>query len=85
MFYRRDFYEEAGVDPASIKSWDDFIAAGKNFIEANPGVTMTQADIDGDSELFRMIANRAGLRLLLGDGPSITADQAAGWSRRSRR
>src|SRR5690606_10002697 len=36
MFYRRDYYEKAGVDPATIKNWDDFIAAGKKIIEANP-------------------------------------------------
>ncbi len=28
--------------------------------EANPGVTMTQADINGDTEFFRMIANEQG-------------------------
>ena len=59
-FYRRDFYEKAGVDPASIKTWDDFIAAGKKIQAANPGVTMTNADFNGDSEFFRMIANEQG-------------------------
>ena len=29
VFYRRDYYEKAGVDPKSIATWDDFIAAGK--------------------------------------------------------
>jgi lactose/L-arabinose transport system substrate-binding protein len=51
-FYRRDFYEKAGVDPASIKTWDDFIAAGKKISAANPGVVMSQADLNGDSEWF---------------------------------
>jgi lactose/L-arabinose transport system substrate-binding protein len=39
VFYRRDFYEKAGVDPAKIKTWDDFIAAGKKVrppIPASP-------------------------------------------------
>src|SRR5437868_5015051 len=31
MFYRRDYYEKAGVDPASVKTWDDFTAAGKKI------------------------------------------------------
>jgi lactose/L-arabinose transport system substrate-binding protein len=77
MFYRRDFYEKAGVDPASLKTWDDFIAAGKKIQEANPGVSMTQADINGDSEFFRMIANEQGCGYFSADGQSITANQPA--------
>lgn len=29
LFYRTDYFEQAGVDPASIVTWDDFIEAGK--------------------------------------------------------
>ena len=75
MFYRRDFYEKAGVDPATIKTWDDFIAAGKKIMEANPGVTMTQADINGDTEFFRMIANEQGCGYYSKDSQSITVNQ----------
>ncbi|TJV38178.1 MAG: extracellular solute-binding protein, partial [Mesorhizobium sp.] len=75
MYYRRDFYEKAGVDPASIKTWDDFIAAGKKIQEANPGVTMTNADFNGDSEFFRMIANEQGCAYFAADGQSITVNQ----------
>jgi len=39
VFYRRDIYEQAGVDPASIKTWDDFIAAGKKILDATGGKT----------------------------------------------
>lgn len=55
MFYRRDFYEKAGVDAASIVTWDDFIAAGKKVMEAKPGVVMAQADLAGDTEWIRMM------------------------------
>jgi lactose/L-arabinose transport system substrate-binding protein len=75
MFYRRDFYEKAGIDPATIKTWDDFIAAGKKVQEANPGITMTQADINGDAEFFRMIANEQGCGYFSGDGQSITVNK----------
>ncbi|MBZ9992599.1 extracellular solute-binding protein [Mesorhizobium sp. BH1-1-4] len=74
-FYRRDFYEKAGVDPASIKTWDDFIAAGKKIQAANPGVSMTNADFNGDSEFFRMIANEQGCAYFAEDGQSITVNQ----------
>ena len=77
MFYRRDFYEKAGVDPAGIKTWDDFIAAGKKVMEANPGVVMTQADLNGDTEWFRMLANEQGCSYFSDDGQSITVNQPA--------
>ncbi|TIV64016.1 MAG: carbohydrate ABC transporter substrate-binding protein [Mesorhizobium sp.] len=72
VFYRRDFYEKAGVDPASIKTWDDFIAAGKKIQAANPGVSMTNADFNGDTEFFRMISNEQGCAYFAEDGQSIT-------------
>lgn len=75
VFYRRDFYEKAGVDPASIKSWDDFIAAGKKIAAANPGVVMAQADFNGDSEWFRMLSNEQGCGYFSSDGQSITVNQ----------
>jgi lactose/L-arabinose transport system substrate-binding protein len=75
MFYRRDYYEKAGVDPASIATWDDFIAAGRKIAEANPGVVMTNADFNGDSEWFRMISNEQGCGYFALDGQSITINR----------
>jgi lactose/L-arabinose transport system substrate-binding protein len=75
MFYRRDFYEKAGVDPASIATWDDFIEAGKKIAEANPGVVMTMGDLAGDSEWFRMLANEQGCGYFSDDAQSITINQ----------
>lgn len=77
VYYRRDFYEKAGVDPATIKTWDDFIAAGKKIATANPGVVMAQADFNGDSEWFRMISNEQGCGYFSTDGQSITINQPA--------
>ncbi|MBB3459038.1 lactose/L-arabinose transport system substrate-binding protein [Rhizobium sp. BK313] len=77
MFYRRDFYKNAGIDPASIKTWDDFIAAGKKISAANPGVVMSQADLNGDSEWFRMLANEQGCGYFSADSQNITISQPA--------
>ncbi|WP_064685239.1 ABC transporter substrate-binding protein [Rhizobium bangladeshense] len=77
VFYRRDFYEKAGVDPSTISTWDDFIAAGKKISAANPGVVMAQADFNGDSEWFRMIANEQGCGYFSTDGQNITINQPA--------
>jgi lactose/L-arabinose transport system substrate-binding protein len=75
MFYRRDLYEAAGVDPATITTWDDFIAAGQKVQEANPGVLMTQGDLNGDTEWFRMLANEQGCGYFSNDAESITINQ----------
>ncbi|MGZ2486555.1 lactose/L-arabinose transport system substrate-binding protein [Rhizobium pisi] len=77
IFYRRDLYEKAGVDPSTISTWDDFIAAGKKISAANPGVIMAQADFNGDSEWFRMIANEQGCGYFSTDGQNITINQPA--------
>ncbi|NTC84826.1 ABC transporter substrate-binding protein [Agrobacterium tumefaciens] len=77
VFYRRDFYEKAAVDPATIKSWGDFIAAGKKVMAANPGTVMAQADFNGDSEWFRMIANEQGCGYFSTDGQNITINKPA--------
>jgi multiple sugar transport system substrate-binding protein len=31
LFYRKDLFKEAGVDPASIKTWDDLVEAAKKL------------------------------------------------------
>jgi lactose/L-arabinose transport system substrate-binding protein len=74
VFYRRDYYEAAGVDPATIQTWDDFIAAGQKIQEANPDVVMTQGDLNGDTEWFRMIANEQGCGYFSNDAASITVN-----------
>ena len=85
MFYRRDFYEKAGVDPEGIKTWDDFIAAGKKVMEANPGVVMAQGDLNGDTEWFRMLANEQGCSYYADDAAVDHRQPARPASPRSRR
>ncbi|WP_332715123.1 ABC transporter substrate-binding protein [Pelagibacterium mangrovi] len=75
MFYRRDFYENAGIDPTSITTWDDFIEAGLAIAEANPGVVMAQADFNGDTEWFRMLANEQGCGYFSAEGAEIGVNQ----------
>ena len=31
LFYRKDLFKEAGVDPASIKTWDDLVEAARKL------------------------------------------------------
>lgn len=39
-FYRKDIFDQAGLDPANIKTIDDFIAAGKKLQTINPKYKM---------------------------------------------
>lgn len=61
MFYRRDLYEQAGIDVNAIQTWDDYIAAGQQLNAAfNGTVKMGTVAKGGDDEWFRMLANQAG-------------------------
>ena len=76
MFYRRDLYEKAGVDPASIKTWDDFLAAGKKILAATDGkVKMATINISDDDALFRPLANEQGCSYFDPAGEAITVNQ----------
>ena len=59
VFYRTDYFDEAGVNPDDIKTWDDFIEAGKT-IKDKVGVDMIGLDLNGDDGLYRMIMNQQG-------------------------
>lgn len=74
MFYRRDLYQKAGVDPASIKTWDDFIAAGKK-IEAATGAKMATMNMQDDDGWFRPLANQEGCSYFSDDGTKVTINQ----------
>lgn len=75
MFYRRDFYENAGVDADSIETWDDFYVAGEAVQKANPGVTMINDNLNGGAEFIRMIGEEQGCGYFSRDGEEITIAQ----------
>ncbi|MED3980083.1 sugar ABC transporter substrate-binding protein [Priestia megaterium] len=59
VFYRTDYFEKAGVDPNSIKTWDDYIAAGKK-IKEKVGVDLLGLDFNNDDGLFRIALTQQG-------------------------
>lgn len=76
IFYRRDLYEEAGIDPDSIETWQDFVEAGQQMLEATNGqVRMGTVAKGGDDEWFRMLANQADCFYFGDDGESVTVNQ----------
>ncbi len=44
LFYRADYFQTAGVDPSSVKTWDDLVAAGEK-IKAATGHTLVTLDL----------------------------------------
>ena len=72
-FYRRDLYEEAGISPDEIETWDDFIAAGQQLDEAT-GAKMLWFDFSDDG-VWRELANQNGCFYFDDAGESITVNQ----------
>jgi len=44
MYYNKALLDEAGIDPATIKTWDDYVAAGKAFKETFPDKAWTAVE-----------------------------------------
>jgi lactose/L-arabinose transport system substrate-binding protein len=76
VFYRRDLYEKAGIDPAKIETWGDFIEAGKKMLAATNGETkMATIDLSGDDGWFRALANEQGCSYFDNTGATVTINQ----------
>lgn len=58
LFYRKDIFEQAGVNPDDIKTWGDFVAAGKTVLEKT-GVKMMPMSSSRSDIFFRMLMNQA--------------------------
>jgi lactose/L-arabinose transport system substrate-binding protein len=58
VFYRTDMFEEAGVNPDKIKTWDDFVEAGGKVKEAT-GKAMLSFD-QADANQYTIILNQQG-------------------------
>lgn len=57
VFYRRDLFEEAGVDPDDIETWDDYLAAGETIMDET-GAHLFQVDMANDDGTFRILLNQ---------------------------
>ena len=76
IFYRRDLYEQAGIDPSGIATWTDFMEAGQAMNEATDGETKMGTIAKGqDDEWFRMLANQNGCFYFDNAGDQVTVNQ----------
>lgn len=59
MFYREDLFKEAGIDVEEIKTWADFIEAGK-IMDEKIGVKIAPLAAARETTLYRIILNQFG-------------------------
>ena len=70
VFYRRDLYKQAGIDPSKIQTWDDFIAAGKQMNAKLGGkVKLATTGAGLDDDWFRSLAIQNGCNFFSASGP----------------
>jgi arabinosaccharide transport system substrate-binding protein len=80
-FYNKDIMDAAGVDPASIKTWADYVAAGKKVQTAKPGVTFAAVDTNGPIPVRSLMLQAGGGvydqsgKLILNSPANVTALQ----------
>lgn len=62
MYYRKDMFEEAGIDPEDITTWDKYIQAGQKLQNELEGVKMSSHSLTNDdiAETYRMLMNQLG-------------------------
>ncbi|MDS0300758.1 sugar ABC transporter substrate-binding protein [Halogeometricum sp. S1BR25-6] len=74
VFYKRDRYETAGIDPESLETWDDFIEAGKQMPD---DVAMINIPAQDSPQLWRMLFRQLGGQPFTEDGAvSINSEES---------
>lgn len=66
LYYRRDYLKDAGIDPASLKNWDDVVAAGE-AVKAKTGHTLLSIDVSSGGT-FLMLLQEQGKGIFDADG-----------------
>lgn len=79
VWYRTDYYEKANIDVESLKTWDDFIEAGKKLKETVDGVSMVAFDTvgsDPNPSTWMILMNQLGGQYTDSDGKINFANEA---------
>jgi ABC-type glycerol-3-phosphate transport system substrate-binding protein len=71
IFYRRDVFEEANVDPATIQTWEDYYQAAVTIHEATNLPMWQAATARNDGRLFEMLLWQRGLGYVDAEGNVI--------------
>ena len=74
VFYRRDVFEQAGIDPAAIQTWDDYFQAAQTIMEQT-GVSMLQhSKARNNARMFEKLLWQRGLGYIDEEG-NVILDQ----------
>jgi lactose/L-arabinose transport system substrate-binding protein len=68
LFYRRDIFEQAGVDPEGIETWADYYDAAQVIMDATGIPMWQQATARNSGRLFEILMWQRGLGYLDEDG-----------------
>lgn len=71
LYYRRDVFEQAGVDPQSIRTWEDYYQAALTIHEATDLPMWQQATARNNARLFEILLWQQGLGYVDADGNVI--------------
>ena len=71
VFYRRDVFEKAGIDPESIATWDDYYETAKAMASAGGAKMLAQAKARNTGRTFEMLLWQRGLGYVDADGAVI--------------
>ncbi|WP_371515413.1 sugar ABC transporter substrate-binding protein [Kitasatospora sp. NBC_01300] len=74
LFYRRDHFQQAGIDPATLTTWDDYLAAGTT-LKDRTGKKLLILDAKQDS-MFALLLQQQGQGWFV-DGKVAVASPAA--------
>jgi len=73
VMYRTDIFEEVGIDPTKIETWDDYIEAGKQVVD-HTEKSFLGMDNEG---LFRIMLQQQGAYFFTEDGKlDLTSPEA---------
>ncbi|MGN1166898.1 MAG: ABC transporter substrate-binding protein [Lachnospiraceae bacterium] len=79
LFYRTDYFEQAGVSPEDIKTWDDLIEAGKKIEAAcktPSGDPVKMIPVDPKkSNLYTLLRGQLGIGVFDEEGKPIVDDE----------
>jgi lactose/L-arabinose transport system substrate-binding protein len=75
LFYRRDVFEQAGVNPEDIQTWEDYYEAAQVIMEETGTPMWQQATAQNNARLFEILMWQRGLGYIDPEDGSVILDR----------